>query len=252
MNGGKFETRAPSSQNAVDIFSGKWATNLDNVCGVENTGHADLFFDARIALAAECLGKTGRFDGMSVLELGPLEGAHTYQIEKLGASPLIAIESNTEAFLKCLVVKELLAMTAKFRCGDFCKLLEAESERYDLIFASGVLYHMSDPVSLIKSICDACDKCFIWTHYQSDTAIETKQRNPKHVTISGFSTTLFEMPYPDMQDDHFWGGNRETAAWMPRDEIIRAFAFFGLNQHRILQDHPGHPAGASFSFGVWR
>ncbi len=37
---------------------------------------------------------------MNILELGPLEGAHTYQLR------ILAIEANAEAFLKCLVVKE--------------------------------------------------------------------------------------------------------------------------------------------------
>ena len=53
-----------------------------------------------------------------MLELGPLEGAHTYMLDRAGASEVVAIEGNTRAFLKCLITKELLSMpSARFLVG---------------------------------------------------------------------------------------------------------------------------------------
>lgn len=248
---GKFEYRAPSAQTMVDIFKGKWASNLDSICEVTNTGKANVFRDQRIKMSVESLGQGGRFDGYSILELGPLEAAHTYQLETLGASTLVAIESNTEAFLKCLVVKELLGLKASFLCGDFNSFLEETTIRYDLIFASGVLYHMSDPVQLIKNICDHTGKCFLWTHYQTEEGIKRRNRKPRSGLFHGFSTVLHEVNYPDMAADKFWGGNKPVAAWMEQGEIIRAFENFGLKNHTILQDHKDHPAGAAFSAAFW-
>ena len=64
-------------------------------------------------------------DGFRILELGPLEGAHTYQLEKLGAAEIVAIEANKEAFLKCLIIKELAQLErARFLLGDFVTYLE--------------------------------------------------------------------------------------------------------------------------------
>jgi hypothetical protein len=79
--GGNFELRYPTPQTAVDIFSGRWASDLSKVCPVVGTGQADVFVgDSRPKLAAESLGnKDGRLDGMRILELGPLEAAHSYQ-----------------------------------------------------------------------------------------------------------------------------------------------------------------------------
>jgi SAM-dependent methyltransferase len=247
MTQGKFEHRYPTVQNAVDIFEGKWATNLATLLPVVNTGKSNLLSDSRIKMAADALGRNGRFYGMRVLELGPLEAAHTYQIEQLGASHVIAVESNTEAFLKCLVVKEALKLRAEFLCGDAIEYLSKTDEKFDLIFCSGILYHMPDPAALIEVICKRSKSCFLWTHYQSVEAIQQSKRKPKAYSNGGFDTTLYELPYPDMKYDKFWGGNEPVAAWMTQDEIVRAFAYFGHSKSQLLQDHPTHPAGASFS-----
>ena len=104
----KFELRAPSAQNLIDIFSGKWASDFGKIYPGLNAGIAELFVsDERPRLAAQYLGTNGRLDAMSVLELGPLEAGHTYQLEQLGAD-ITAVEANCEAYLKCLLVKELL------------------------------------------------------------------------------------------------------------------------------------------------
>jgi hypothetical protein len=249
---GKFEHRAPSPQTAVDIFGGKWASNLKAVCGVTGTGDSDLFSDARIKMAAEALGKDGRFDGARILELGTLEAAHTYQLEQLGAERLVTVESNTEAYLKCLIVKEILQLKSRFLCGDAIAYLQETTEYYDLIFCSGILYHMADPVGLISLICQRASSSFVWTHYQSDEAIKSNIRKARVLISHGFETTYYELAYSDMRYDRFWGGNTPVAAWMTQAEIIRAFRHFGFESSAVLQDHPEHPAGGAFSLAAWR
>ena len=112
MSFDKFEIGFPSHQAAVNLFAGKWASDLSKVAQVVGTGSADLFVeDPRPGMAAKALGDTsGRLNGMSILELGPLEAGHSYQLEHLGAASILGVEANAEAYLKCLVVKEILGM----------------------------------------------------------------------------------------------------------------------------------------------
>ena len=249
----RFERRAPSAQNAVDIFPGRWASDLGKVCGVTGAGSASVFSDARVKMAADALGRGGQFDGKRILELGPLEGAHTYQLEQLGAERVIAVESNTEAYLKCLVVKELLGLkNCRFLCGDAVAYLEETTEHFDLIFCSGVLYHMADPVGLIKLICERASSSFVWTHYQSDEAIKKNVRQPRPIVSDGFEATYYEHAYPDINNGRFWGGNTPVAAWMTQGHIVGAFRHFGFGSSIILQDHPDHPNGGAFSLAAWR
>lgn len=49
----------------------------------------------------------GAFVGKTRLELVPLEGGHSYMLQKMGVKKIIAIEANSRAFLKCLCIKEI-------------------------------------------------------------------------------------------------------------------------------------------------
>ena len=72
---------APSSQNAVDLFAGEWSSAFPEHAGVQ-AGPIPLGADDRILLLNDAFGS---IDGWSVLELGPLEGMHTYMLEQMGA-----------------------------------------------------------------------------------------------------------------------------------------------------------------------
>lgn len=205
-------------------------------------------------MAADALGHERRLDGFQVLELGPLEAAHTYLLGRLGATEITAVEANTEAFLKCLVVKEALGLTnARFLCGDLVAYLAACDRRFDLIFCSGVLYHMSDPMDLIRLIAERTDRCFVWTHYYtSEPSNDKVARTALKVSRFGFDTTYHQLTYSDTESGRFWGGNRPVQAWMEKKAILAAFAHFGFAHCSILDETPDHPAGRCMSFAVWR
>jgi 2-polyprenyl-3-methyl-5-hydroxy-6-metoxy-1,4-benzoquinol methylase len=249
----KFERRAPSSQNAVDIFEGKWACDFSEICPGLRSGEHPLFtLDPRPLDAARVLGINGRLDGMRVLELGPLEGAHTYQLEKLGAASILAIEANAEAFLKCLITKEILCLgVAKFVYGDFYEYLNETNEEYDLVFCCGVLYHMSDPIALIESIAKVTDRCFIWTHYYDSAHYRGTARqicsDPQYSSIK-----FYVAKYDNMDYGRFWGGNRSASVWLDRDDIISTFRRVGFNRINVITEDVDHPNGACLSFAAQR
>src|SRR4028119_854753 len=99
----------PSPQNALDIFKGEWASCLPGSLSVLQAGKGQLFEDSRILWSVEQVGG-GTIKGKKIIELGPLEAGHTYMMETLGADSITAIESNTRAYLKCLIIKELLGL----------------------------------------------------------------------------------------------------------------------------------------------
>jgi SAM-dependent methyltransferase len=247
----KFERRAPSHQNALDIFEGKWACDFAEVYSGSRAGQLPLFtLDTRPRDAARLLGVNDRLDGMRVLELGPLEGAHTYQLEKLGAASILAIEANAEAFLKCLITKEITGLrAAKFMYGDFSEYLTESNERFDLVFCSGVLYHMTDPLAFIKYIAKITERCFVWTHYYDREHYPGPARearsDPRYPGI-----TMYGLEYGDMHSDRFWGGNRPTSVWLERNDIVSAFRRVGFHKIDVIDEAPDHPNGACFTFAA--
>ena len=246
----KFEQRAPSHANAIDIFAGRWATDLSKLNPAWRGGDANLVDDPRPGYAARLLGRDGTLEGMTVLELGPLEGAHSYQLEQLGAARIVAIESNVEAYLKCLIMKEALGMRrAEFLLGDFNLYLQECAERFDIVFACGVLYHMEDPLALIRGIARLTDKCLVWTHYFDE---RVEGRVPVPATVDGLETTYYRANYQDRAQRDFWGGNKPAASWMTRNDILAAFRHFGLAEIVIITDDRDTEPGPTVCFAARR
>jgi 16S rRNA A1518/A1519 N6-dimethyltransferase RsmA/KsgA/DIM1 with predicted DNA glycosylase/AP lyase activity len=134
------------------------------VCASRRTelGWADPFNVDRVAWPNSLFDISGK----SVLELGPLEGGHSFALHNIGASTITAIEGNSRAFLKCLIVKELFDLSrVKLLYGDFVKYLEKTTDHFDIIFASGVPYHMCPPLQLLSLIKQHTNQCYIWAHY---------------------------------------------------------------------------------------
>lgn len=244
-----FEHRAPSAQTAVDVFSGHWACDLSPILGVSDTGTAALFNnDKRPALMAESLGRGGSLQDMSILEIGPLEGAHSYALEKLGAKSIVAVESNREAWLKCLIVKELLKLErTSFLLGNIIEYLD-DSKRFDAILCSGVLYHMNDPVELVKKMSVSSDRCFVWTQYY-DHEVNPKGFIGQNRKLGNDSVVYWCHSYETI-GNQFWGGIAPQSCWMTKNDIFQTFQYFGFNSIDVIDDDPRHPHGPAILFSA--
>jgi hypothetical protein len=244
----RFEDRVPSARNAFEIFKDQWSSNIPAF----GLGIADLFNDSRLHYFDQ---EIGGFAGKRVIELGPLEGGHTYMMSLLGASEILSIEANKNAYLKCLVIKETFGINAKFFLGDFCKFLAESPPRVDVILASGVLYHMVDPLALIRSLTRSADAICVWTHYYDEAIIRPNENlcrkfNPVAETIEfeGRSIELCEQSYlSDPEWKGYAGGMEKNSFWITRTGIIEAFAACSFDVS-VGPEHPNHPNGPAFTF----
>jgi Protein of unknown function (DUF1698) len=242
---------APDPQLALNIFQDEWASKLPEIYGL-NAGRIPLFEDTRIIWMIEQL---GGITGKKVLELGPLEAGHTYMMEQLGADSITAIESNTRAYLKCLVIKELLGLKrASFLLGDIIEYLKQQSAVFDICVASGVLYHMANPAELIHLISKTANQVFIWTHYYDEAIIQANpQLAPRFSAASfmnyeNFRHVVYQQEYGDaLGYAGFCGGSRPFSSWMKREDILTCLKFFGFSDIRIGSEIVDHPHGPCFS-----
>ena len=183
-----------------------------------------------------------------ILELGPLEGGHTYQLEKFGAE-LTAIEAHPENFLKCLIVKNALNMKASFLLGDFSDYLKETSKNYDLIFASGVFYHMEDPLDLLVQIAKKTDRIFAWTHYISEEQSDSSgMHKNKYVDELEFSCKYYHYEYDQTREDRSFAGIAKFSSRLTKEDFIRALCAVGFSNYEIVKDEIDHPGGPAFSF----
>lgn len=253
----QYVTSTPCPENLINLFQGEWSSRLPEPYASLPAGAVGLFEDERITWAAEHL---GGFNGKTVLELGPLEAGHTYMLERLGAAEIVAVEANTRAYLKCLVIKELLGLKrARFLCGDFVEYLRGETRCFEAALASGVLYHMRDPVELLALLAAKCDRLFLWTHYYDAQVLQGKPHlAPKFPSATaseqrGFRHTLHRYEYrASLEWKGFCGGSAEFSHWLSREDILSCLRHFGFTDLRIGFDHPDHPNGPAFCVAAIR
>jgi hypothetical protein len=246
---GEYIAGMPSSQNAVDALPG-WEQALPEHVGA-NAGPGAFTDDPRILWALE---KFGSIEGCKILELCPREAHHTYLLERHGAALIHAIEPNKLAFLRCLVVKELLDLQhASFFLGDFTKWLEQSQEHYDLIIAPGVLDRMPTPVRWIELLAKACDAFYLSTHYASRGAALPEDSSPSTFIAAAAMQENHGLPIRLHKRNArgAWlsecGDAHHVPRWMEKEDILTLIRALGFAEIHIAHDEQAHPDGNSFS-----
>ncbi len=248
----------PHPQNALDLFKGEWTSKLPGEWADLDAGSIPLFEDSRLAWF---INQIGGVRGKRVLELGPLEAGHTYMLEQYGATSVTSIEANPRAFLKCLIIKEILHLQhAHFYCGDFITYLKNNENRFDVCLASGVLYHTTNPVELITLLGAVTDKVYVWTHYYDKSLLSRKVHLIEQFSegvpanYAGFKHTVYRRKYPKefLKWEYFHGGGTEYTYWLKREDIIKCFERVGLTKIIIGADDHDHQNGPNMMLAACR
>jgi hypothetical protein len=247
----EYVTALPSAQNALDIFEGEWTAKFPPPLQDLHAGDAGVFQDPRIAWLGATLDNPG---SMRVLECGPHEGGHTYMLEQIGVGSILSIEANTHAFLRCLVVKELLQLKrSQFMLGDFVSYLRNASH-YDLVVACGVLYHLINPVEAIALMSKVTDRLYIWSHYYDEQTIKARPllahhfRSHSAAEYAGFKHFLHRQHYQTrLGNPGFNGGSEHYSHWLTREDLLGSLKFFGFNDITIHYDHPDDSIGPNIA-----
>jgi SAM-dependent methyltransferase len=177
-------------------------------------------------------------------------------LSRAGAASVTAIESNTIAFLKCLIVQNALKFDADFMLGDFRPYLETCNDTYDLLVASGVLYHMTEPVKLLQDMAKVSRSIYIWTHYYDPDIILKRddlkkkfESNPRVQHFGSREVVSYQQSYQEaLQWKGFCGGSAPTSYWMTKESILGVLSDLGF-QVVIGRDfqHPNGPAMMLFA-----
>ncbi len=251
--------RPPSPQNLVDIFPGGWLTGFPPEYGVAagKVSYFDFKEDPRVAWAAERI--EGGLREARVLELGPFEAYNTWQLEQLGAE-VVAVESSKVAYLKCLLVKEITGLKAQFLHGDALGFLEdclTKGRRFDAVWASGILYHQTQPLRLLSLISRLTRTIFIHTHYFDKAAILANppvaaRFNPSGDEVrgwDGFEAVHHRFAYQATdQGPFFAAGPEKNSSWLEKKDIFGFLERAGFSRIEIEVDHPENANGPGMCF----
>ena len=244
-----FTQSGPSNQSTLDLVGANWISKVP--LKHTTSGSIPLFEDGRI----DWLTSRVEIDGFEVLELGSFEGGHTFMLNNAGGN-VTAIESNSLSYLKSLVAKELLGFKAKYIYADFIQFLD-NCDNFDLVVASGVLYHMENPVELLYKISLHTNRIFIWTHYfdndfskvnnEFSLRIHDKFTVANEIASYGnFSYSVVTQKYLESLDlKEFCGGPTEKSSWMFKDDIIDMIHKLGFDTVEVVLENADHKHGPS-------
>lgn len=242
-----YVNKYPVSENAFNIFENEWSSVIPGV----GLGVSELFNDNRVNFFIE---ECGGIQGKSVLELGPLEGGHTYMLSNAGAKKIVSIESNIVSFLKCLISKNAFNINAEFLLGDFNSYLKNNTDRYDLLVASGVLYHMLDPIQLLVDMCKVSNGIGIWTQYYCSEIIAGRKDlskkfdvNPIKFSVNGETYDMYKQSYLEaLSWGGFCGGSEAHSYWITKDTLISVIENCGMKV-KVLNDDRHHQNGPAIT-----
>jgi hypothetical protein len=125
-------------------------------------------------------------------------------------------------------------------------------QTFDYCLASGVLYHMEDPVELLALIAKVSDRSMIWTQYYDPAVIRERMPYWKQLRFSsgerlsyqGFSYIRYKRRYGlGLRSLKFLGGTAAYSSWMTLEDIVAGLKYFGFKQVDIGSHHPDHPNG---------
>ena len=251
-----FATGPPSAQSAIDAVPVAWASRFPAPLDGLHAGEAPLFEDPRMVWAFDRL---GGLQDRTVVELGPLEGAHSYMAQQAGAAHVTAVEANPRAFLKCLVVKELLGLDrCSFLCGDALEFLAREQEGFDVCVACGILYHMTEPVRLLELISRRASRLVMWTHFYDQEALAVEGLAERMGPAEEFEHDGFRYRAHRHQYRHdarlagFWGGTQAYSLWLPRADLLAALEHLGWREVEVAFEERQHPHGPALALVATR
>lgn len=237
----------PTPFSPIELFAGQWQSLQPEHALCAQGDHLSLSReDGRILKAIEVFGGV---EGARVLELGPLEGRHSYTLLRRGAAEVIGIEGNARAFQRALAFKEALRLDRLRLClGNFVPYLRECTDRFDLVVACGVLYHLESPLDTLADIARLAPRLYLWTHYYDGERIarhpgwQGRFAEPSTWQWRGLTVRGGRQRYTDRNEAAFCGGLEAGSLWLEKSTLRAVLELCG---YEIIYevDEPEQPNG---------
>ncbi len=244
----RFVTDFPVDSTGFALQAGAWKFDYDKLDRDGIIQNAKM--DGRPRFCAETFAD---FKNFKIIELGPSDGYNTLGMELEGAHDIVSIEANTAAFLRCLILKNAMGLRAKFLLGDFLKYLDQPTVSADLIYASGVLYHLRDPVEFLVRCGQLTPHLFLWSFYYDAEKVQQHPHERERFaadfnerrSVAGATFTYHRRFYQAelAADPKYQGGPEDYANWLDLVELRQAVGLAGYEIVKVINDeYMGMPA----------
>lgn len=211
-----------------------WVTKFQ-IDGAEYGGFFDAMNDARVRQFFEHFPAPE-----TVVELGSLEGGHSFALARHpSVVKVTAIEARRENIDRAEFVKAVLSdKKVEFIEADLEKLDFRSLGKFDAIFCSGLLYHLSEPWKLIEKLAGVSPNIFIWTQISEEVKAKKVRENHrgKYYREGGFFDPL--------------SGLGKKSFWLTLGSLVNLLTINGYKQINIIENNLTHPNGPAVTLAA--
>ncbi len=170
----------------------------------------------------------------TILELGSLEGGHTFCLAKHpSVRKVIGIEGRQENLDKAKFVQKLLGFNNVYFMKSNLEIIDLRTfGRFDVVFCSGLLYHLPEPWKLIDQISKVSKNLFIWTHYAAE-------EDANIIITNGFKGIM----YQEGGIDEPLSGLSPKSFWPTLNSLGDMLRSYGFKNIQYIENNPAHPNG---------
>lgn len=190
----------------------------------------------------------GNLSGKRIIDLGCLEGGYTATFARMGAEKAVGIEARNLNFERCMLVKRCLKLdNLTFYKEDVKNITTEQFGKFDIVFASGILYHLDDPFTFLKNVYDlTLDFALIDTHvahkdfYAHSCSKKLIQRTFNGNTYTG--RVAFEYPEEKGRsgeiENLLWAAySNPTSFWLTEESLVQMLKDIGF-EHVVKVNTP--------------
>jgi hypothetical protein len=175
----------------------------------------------------------------TILELGPLEGAHTFMLaEHPRVKRVLGVEGRASNIRKATFLQDLLRV-------QNVEFVQANLEtdllsfgRFDVVFCSAVVSHLPEPWTLLERLPKIAPKLFLWTVYSDDPSAD--------VVVDGFRGRR----QTEGGLDEPLSGLSSDSLWLTLGSLTEALTRSGYDRVEIIHNDLNHPAGRAVTLGA--
>jgi SAM-dependent methyltransferase len=176
----------------------------------------------------------------TILELGALEGAHSFLLAQHPSTKrVLALEGREANIRRARFVQERLGITkVEFLQTNLEQSDLAPLGRFDAVFCSGLLYHLPRPWELIQQLASVAPKLFLWTMYSDEAAADS--------VVDGFRGRT----QTEGGADEPLSGLSSHSLWLTLGSLIEALTRAGYGRIEIFENNLSHPQGRAVTLGA--
>ena len=180
----------------------------------------------------------GDLSRMRILDVGCLEGGYAATFARLGAREVVGLEIRDVNLARCRFLQERLGLSnLSFVKGDAKTMSRDELGVFDLVFASGILYHLDDPFDFVRRCSElTTDMLLLDTHvaslhaYAHRCSRELVAREWQGATYLGRVAIEYERELSREELEVFpWTAyGNQTSFWLTEASLVRLLRNVGF------------------------